>query len=238
MARRRSGLLPGLVVLVLAVGLLTAGLMIGDRWAKATVEQRVAQQLQVSLGTPQQPRVAITGFPFLVQVLNRDVRAVQVAADDLGAGNQALLPVQHGDFTVTDVTSTDWYRTMTAGHIEGVALLGYDDMSQLAGLTVSYVADGRVEINVNTQVFGVSVHAKITGKPRLEPGKQAVTLADPKITVAEVNLPDLTAQALLKALVQPIELTGVPLGLKLTSVSAEGDGLHLSVAGDNVQLKP
>ena len=238
MPRRRSAVLPGLVIFVLVVALLTAGLLIGDRWAKATVEQRVAEQLKISLGTPQLPRVAIAGSPFLVQVLNRDVRSVQVAADDLGAGNDALLPVHHGDFTVTDVTSDDWYRTMKAGHIEGVALLSYEDLAKLANVAISYVSDGRVEIDVNATVFGYAVHAKITGKPRLEPGQQAITLADPKITVAEVNLPDLTAQALLRALVKPIQLTGIPLGLKLTSVSAEGDGLHLAVAGDDVPLQP
>jgi hypothetical protein len=237
MARRRSGVLPWLVVLVLVTGLLTAGLVVGDRWARATVEQRVAEQLQVSLGTPERPRVAIAGFPFLMQVLNRDVRAVQVGADDLGKGNDALLPVHHGDFTVTDVTSKDWYRTMTAGHIEGVALLSYDDLAKLANVPISYVSDGRVEIDVTAQVLGASIHAKITGKPRLEPNQQAITLADPKITVAEFNLPDLTAQALLRALVKPIPLTGIPLGLKLTSVGAEGDGLHLVVAGDDVALR-
>ena len=65
-----------------------------------------------------------------------------------------------------------------------------------------------------------------------------MTLADPTIAIADVSLPNLTAQALLRALLKPIPLEGVPLGLKLSSVTAEQDGVHLAVNGDNVPLLP
>jgi hypothetical protein len=43
-----------------------------------------------------------------------------------------------------------------------------------------------------------------------------MTLSDAKISVAGVNLPDFTAQALLAALLKPIPLKGLPLGLTVT----------------------
>jgi hypothetical protein len=238
MARRSSGSLPWLVALLLVVGLLTAAFVVADGWAKDRVEQQVAEQLQASLATPDQPRVTIDGFPFLVQVVTRDVRSVRVAADRVSAASEAgLLPIAHTDLVLTDITSPDWYKTMTAGHIEGVALVTYEDLARLANVPITYVNDGRVEIQVTAQVFGVDVRAKITGKPRLEPNEQAMTLADPTIAIADVSLPNLTAQALLRALLKPIPLEGVPLGLKLSSITAEQDGVHLAVNGDNVPLR-
>jgi hypothetical protein len=238
MAGRRSGPLPWLVALLLVVGLLTAGFVLGDGWAKDRVEQQVAEQLQASLATPDRPRVTIDGFPFLVQVVTRDVRSVRVAADRVGASTDAgLLPIAHTDLVLTDITSPDWFKTMTAGHIEGIALVTYEDLTRLASVPITYVNDGRVEIQVTAQVLGVDVRAKITGKPRLEPNEQAMTLAEPTIAIADVSLPNLTAQALLKALLKPIPLEGVPLGLKLSAITAEEGGVHLTVNGDNVPLR-
>jgi hypothetical protein len=238
MARRRSGSLPWLVALLLVVGLLTAGFVLGDGWAKDRVERQVAEQLQASLATPDRPHVSIDGFPFLVQVVTRDVRSVRVAAERVSAGTDAgLLPIAHTDRVLTDIPSPDWYKTMTAGHIEGIALVTYADLTRLANVPIAYVNDGRVEIQVTAQVLGVDVRAKITGKPRLEPNEQAMTLAEPMIAIADVSLPNLTAQALLRALLKPIPLEGVPLGLKLSSVTAEQDGVHLAVNGDNVPLQ-
>jgi hypothetical protein len=238
MAGRRSSPLPWLVALLLVVGLLTAGFVLADGWAKDRVEQQVADQLQASLATSERPRVTIDGFPFLVQVVTRDVRNVRVAADGVGASTDAgLLPVAHTDLVLTDITSPDWFKTMTAGHIEGIALVTYEDLTKLASVPIAYVNDGRVEIQVTAQVLGVDVRAKITGKPRLETNEQAMTLAEPTIAIADVSLPNLTAQALLKALLKPIPLEGVPLGLKLSAITAEEDGVHLAVNGDNVPLR-
>jgi CheY-like chemotaxis protein len=237
MARPRSSPLPWLVAVLFVGGLLIAGFVLGDGWAKERVERLVAEQLQVSLATPDQPQVTIQGFPFLVQVATRDVRSVRVSADQLGAGAEAVLPIAHAELVLSDITSPDWYKTMTASHIEGVALVTYAELERLARVPITYVNDGRVEIQVTAQVLGVDVNAKITGKPRLEPGEQAMTLADPSIVVADVSLPNLTAQALLRALLKPIPLEGVPLGLQLSALNAEQDGLHLAVNGDNVVLR-
>ena len=86
-------------------------------------------------------------------------------------------------------------------------------------------------------LFGAKVVAQITGSPRLERGEQAMTLADPTIKVAGVNLPDFTATALLRTVVKPIPLRGLPLRLAVTSVAAEPDGLRVGVAADEVPFQ-
>ena len=90
-----------------------------------------------------------------------------------------------------------------------------------------------MEIVVKTTIVRREVDAVITGTPRLNADEQTMTLSDAKISVAGVNLPDFTAQALLAALLKPIPLKGLPLGLTVTGISAAEDGVHLAVVAEN-----
>ena len=58
----------------------------------------------------------------------------------------------------------------------------------------------------------------------------------PTMSVATITLPEFTAKALLRALLKPIPVSGVPFGLTLTSVSALDDGLHADIVGDNLAI--
>ena len=71
----------------------------------------------------------------------------------------------------------------------------------------------------------------------MERGEQTVTLADPTIKVADVDLPDFAATALLRTVIKPIPLKGLPLGLAATSFAAETDALRVGVAADDVPLQ-
>jgi hypothetical protein len=233
---RRPSAVRGLVVLVVILGLVVVGLYFGDRYAHARVEARAAAQLQHELGTPDQPEVHIAGTPFLTQVAARSIGSVHVVANDLGATTHAAVQVQHADLTLTDVTTTDWFKTMTAGHAEGTAQLDYAVLEKLAGMPLSYVGNGRVQLTEGTRVFNQPVQAVITGGPKLDVSAQTITLANPKISIAGINLPDFTAEALLRALLKPIPVHGVPLGLTLSGLTAEDDGVHADVVGDNLPL--
>lgn len=234
-SRRRSGLAIVAVLLVVG-GLVAAGLYAVDRWAQGRFERQVAENLRTSLGTPNDPEVSVEGSPFLTQAVTRNIHLVHVVADDLGAGGATPLPVEHVDFVATDVTTTDWFRTMTASHIEGVGLLDYAALEKVAKLPLSYAGDGRIQTQTSTKVFGADVVAHITGVPRLERSEQTLTFADPTITVGGVNLPDFTAKALLRAVLTPIPLSGLPLGLRVSSVAAEEGGVRVGVTADDVAL--
>jgi LmeA-like phospholipid-binding len=233
---RRPSAVRGLVVLVVVLGLVVVGLYFGDRYARARVEARAAAQLQQHLGTPDLPQVDIAGTPFLTQVAARSIGSVHVVADDLGATTDAAVPVKHADLTLTDVTTTDWFTTMTAGHAEGTAQLDYAVLEKLAGMPLTYLGNGRVQVTEATRVFDQPVKAVITGAPRLDVSAQTITLVNPTITIAGINLPDFTAQALLNALLKPIPVRGVPLGLTLSGLTAEDDGVHADLVGDNLPI--
>lgn len=236
--RRRGG--AGLLVLLVLVVLVALGLFVGDRYALGRAERTAADQLQGQLGTPAAPAVDIGGWPFLTQVLTRHLNTVHVVADGVSAGPSGTggraVHVSHTDLVLADVTSPDWFQTMTARHAEGSALMAYADLGSLSSVPLTYAGNGRLQVEQSTSFFGTSVKALVTGTPRLDVGTQTITLADPTIAVGGVELPEATAAALLQAVVRPIPVSGLPFGLTLSSVRAEDDGLHLGLQGDDVQF--
>jgi LmeA-like phospholipid-binding len=229
----RASPLIGVLIAVIIVALICAGLYVGDRYAHRRAEGQVASALQPALGTPASPQVDIEGFPFLTQIASGSVDTMHIVADQLGETNNAAVKLAHADLVMTDVLSNDWLKTMKITHIEGTALLDYAKLSSLTTAPLTYGSEGRVEIVVKTTIVGREVEAVITGAPRLNAEEQTMTLSDAKISVAGVNLPDFTAQALLAALLKPIPLKGLPLGLTVTGITAAEDGAHLAVAAEN-----
>ena len=119
---------------------------------------------------------------------------------------------------------------------DGTALVGYDALKQAAGVPLTYDGNGRFTLAGDQQLYGVTVRAKITGRLALDASDQTVSLADPTIEVAGYTLPDVVAQQLIKAVVRPIPLEGVPFDLKVTSVDAQDDGLHVGLAGTDIPI--
>jgi hypothetical protein len=232
-SRLRVSPLVGVLIIILIAGLLVVGLYVGDRYAHRRAEQRVADLLQTQLGTPQPPMVSIEGFPFLTQVAADSIGRIHVVADQLGETNKAPVILAHADLIMTDVDTNDWFKSMKVAHSEGKARLDYAKLSSLAGAPLAYGGEGRVEIAVNTTVVRREVEAVITGSPRLNAKDQTMTLSDARIAVAGVKLPDFTAQALLAAVLKPIPLKGMPLGMTVTKIAAAEDGLQVDLVGDN-----
>ena len=234
--RRRSGGLVALVVLLVVGALAVAGFVLGDRYAAQRVEREAGSRLQTELGTPAPPRVEVVDRPFLTQVVGRHLRSVRAVAADVGSTGASSVPVAHVDLVLSDVTTDDWFQTMTAERAEGTARLDYAALAAVAGTPLTPVGEGRVQVRTTSSVFGVDVAATVTGTPQLDVADQTITLGDPDVQVGGVDLPDATAGALLRAVVKPIPVTGLPLGLTLTSVTPLDDGLHVGLAGDDVEL--
>ncbi|RYZ27746.1 MAG: DUF2993 domain-containing protein, partial [Propionibacteriaceae bacterium] len=90
--RGAAGVRFAIVFVVLAAVLAVAFYGV-DAYAHSRVEREVATQLQSELGTPQAPAVEVLGRPFLTQVAARRLGEVHVVADDVGQGNDSVLPI-------------------------------------------------------------------------------------------------------------------------------------------------
>jgi hypothetical protein len=225
------------IVFVVVAAVLAALFYGVDAYVHGRVEREVASQLQRELGTPQVPGVEVVGRPFLTQVAARRIGEVHVLADDVGRTNDSALLIQHADLTLHDVTTTDWWKTMNVAHADGTALVGYDTLRQVAGAPLTYVGNGRFTLEGNERLYGLTVQAKISGRLALDAAKQTVSLADATVEVSGYTLPDVIADQLIKAVVRPVPLEGVPFDLRITSIDARDDALHVGLEGTDIPIR-
>lgn len=235
-ARRR---LHPLLVLVIALVVLAGLLVLTDRVAAAVVERQVASRLQTELASVEAPDISVDGFPFLTQALAGDLAAVHVVADGInGTPGQpeGTVQVAHTDLRLTDVRSPDRYTTVTAGSVEGTAELDYAAISGLAGYPITYGGDGRVQVDLERTVLGVSVNATVTGVPTLDVEAQTLTITDPKAEFAKIGVADSVTQAVVDLIVKPIPLAGIPLDLQVGSITPTEANVVVGITGTDVRL--
>jgi len=225
------------IVFVVVAAVLAGLFYAGDAYAHGRVEREVAATLQGELGTPAVPGVEIEGRPFLTQVVARRLREVHVVADDVGRTNGAALPIAHVDLTLRDLTTTDWWKTMNVARADGTALVEHAALAQVAGVPLAYAGDGRYRVEADQSLYGLTVKATVTGGLALDAAAQTVTLSDPTIQVAGYTLPDVVADQLIKAVVRPIPLEGIPFELRVSSVDARDDGLHVGLTGADIPIQ-
>lgn len=225
------------IVVVVVAAVLAVAFYGVDAYAHARVDREIATQLQTELGTPQPPAVDVEGRPFLTQVASRRLREVHVVADDVGRTNGAPLPIRHADLTLHDVTTTDFWTTMNVARADGTALVDHEALKQAAGVPLVYSGNGRYTVDGTQRLYGLTVQATVTGRLALDAADQTVSLADPTVKVSGYTLPDVVAQQLITAVVRPIPLEGIPFELRVTSVDAADDGLHVGLEGEDIPVR-
>lgn len=235
-AERRGSGPQALLVVVAVVVVLLAGLWFVDRQVHRRVEATVATDLQPRLGTPEVPQVVIGGYPFLTQLAGQRFDSVHVVADRLGESTDARLIIRHADLELTGVSSTDWFKTLNADRVAGTAEVSYDQLKTLVTAPITYAGNGRFSIVASSTLVSLPVAATVTGGLGLNVDDQTVSLTDPTLVVAGYTVPDNVAEILIKSVVKPTPVNGLPYDLKLTGLTAADDGLHVVVGGENVAL--
>ena len=113
---------------------------------------------------------------------------------------------------------------MNVARADGTALVDHEALKQAAGVPLVYSGNGRYTIKGAQGLYGLTVEATVSARLALDAADQTVSLADVKVDVAGYALPDVVAQQLVKVVVRPIPLEGIPFELRVTSVDAEDDG--------------
>ncbi|MFI0241908.1 DUF2993 domain-containing protein [Streptomyces sp. NPDC016845] len=129
---------------VIAVCVLTAFLVLADRWAVLYAEHRAAQQLKKELKLTAAPEVEIEGFPFLTQLADRRVDELKITVPDVAADRVTLAEVSA---TAHDVRIEGSGPTDISGAyvdaMHGEVLLSFADMNRELGASqVTFTGHG------------------------------------------------------------------------------------------------
>ena len=229
------------MVLVLVIGLLGAIVGVADTAARRHAEAQVAGRMQAELQLTEAPQVRIGGLLFLGQFLRQHLDTVHVTADTATVDvDGSRVELQGVDLWLYDLSSDDWFDTATVGRLEGAGLATWPSVTTLVGEEIAYSEPddqgrGRVAITQRLQFKGLDLPITLTGRPAIDEQSGKLELVEPSVAVSGVTLPaDLVAD-LVTSRLQPIDLP-MPAGLKVTAVTAEPDGLALTLRGADVTL--
>ncbi len=227
--RRHRGLVALLVVLVIILVIIG----VGDQVARSYAQNRIAGQIQTSAGLSAKPSVSIEGWPFLTQVAARDLKAVDIKADNVTTAGGKLPASLTARATGVHVNSS--FDGATVDHITGQAVITYQALDGylgkaigLPGLTaITFSADPSAGPNVVKADFGIgSVDATVTK-----------TSAN-QLTITFGKLGGIASLLGGAGSIQPqvIDIPKLPAGLVLGNPTVNSQGVVIPASASNTTL--
>lgn len=213
-ARRRPVALLALVVLLF---LLVA---VVDRAGAAVAQHELAVEIRKQ-GFPSEPEVAITGIPFLTQVLSRDFRDVRLKADNIIEGPVRITSLK---VRARNVRVDSGFQRGVLGSVDGTAFIAFGDLAKAGGdpdLELTAGAGNRIEAKIDLGITDATATASVT--------KEGDAIRVRALSVEGLPLDDLDG-----ALDFTVPVKGLPLGLTFRSLTVSSNGLSLQVTGHNV----
>lgn len=143
--RRRRSRARRTVKAAVALGVLLAFLVVGDRWAALYAENKAAEKVKSALKLHAEPEVHIRGCPFLTQLADERLDHVDVAVPDVPAGRISVAQVKG---SVDDVRivggAPSSVKGAVLGRMQGEVLLDFDDLDRELGTSqVDFTAGSR-----------------------------------------------------------------------------------------------
>ncbi|AEW94909.1 MULTISPECIES: LmeA family phospholipid-binding protein [Streptomycetaceae] len=240
----RRGIRILLILVVVVVGLLVAA----DRIALSVAESKAADRIQSAEGLSAKPGVSVKGFPFLTQVLAKNLDEVTVSATDLHPNGTTVegatgpLTIARFDADLRDVRINSDFSSAVADTASGTALVSYADLTKAApsGVSVSYggtdsSGKGRVKVtgSITLPVLGQTLHRSVLSEISLD-GGNAVRLRAQEIPGGDA-VPGLD-QLVRSKTDFTRRLSGLPHGIQLSSIRATLQGVEITLTGKNVSL--
>lgn len=224
--------------IVLIVVVILGGLFVlADRIAVSVAQNKAADRARITENLTTKPKVSIKGFPFLTQAAFGKLDDVKITANDIAAGDgEQTLRIESFHADLHGVKLSDGYRRAIADSADGLAFITYADLTKAApaGITVSYggaTQNGKTMVRLTGTFLGarLSVLSQVSVRGADTIGLQADTL--PKAFTA-LGLGDQVRQQIDFTR----QLTHLPAGIALTSVTSTPDGISVAAAGKHVVL--
>jgi LmeA-like phospholipid-binding len=225
--RRRRGPLIGLITLIVILVLL----VVSDFVAKAYTENRMASQVQSSLGLSGKPKVTIEGFPFWTQLIARDFKTVNVTAS-----NETITASDAGS-GVLEIASMN--ATLNGMHLHGLNSATVDQFTATAVITFTALANaGGIPQGVTLTSNGPNqIKATVSLGPLSASATAEVTRAGPnEINVHVIDAGGIPSSALGSLANFNVSIPKLPAGVSIQSVSVTQQGVQITAAGQNTTL--
>lgn len=235
--RRRRWWVPLLVILLLLAGLALAADRIGDRVAQDVA----ATQIQKHENLSHKPTVQVHGVPFLTQLATGHYQHVTLRLSDYTAtGNgQGTNQGTGQGIRISDIvidlhslTVSRDFSDLSAKRATAHALITYADLSTRLGSTVAYAGNGRISASRSVSVLGVDVNGTVSARPQAAPAE--LSFVDIQAKVEGVSVPQVAVDSLRQFFQTSVDLSGLPFGVRLTSVQATDKGLEFALTGTDL----
>jgi LmeA-like phospholipid-binding len=222
-----------LIALVVLVILLFAV----DRIAKVVVQHQAAGRIQDEYDLSERPNVNVHGFPFLTQVLRRELTRVDVDAAGVAIEDVQNLDV---DLTLRDVRLLDGYRGR-ASELNGTVLVPYDELARLirdtgaVGINLGY-GGARDTIAIRTSIAGPAGDVDVVAFGALRLSGSRLTMRPTRFEVNGEPADPIVAQLARNQLQLDVRIPRIPGTISFESLSATEAGLQIGVAGRNLSV--
>ncbi|MFI1400124.1 DUF2993 domain-containing protein [Streptomyces sp. NPDC020681] len=242
------------ILLIIAVVL--GGIFVAaDRIAVNMAESEAADKIRSSQGLRTTPEISIKGFPFLTQVVGKQLDEVDVSLAGITAtAGGRTVNVTEVKAELLDVKIKNNYSSAVAGRADGSAQISYADLTKAApkGATVSYAgparaAKGQVKVTgpLTELLDGAGIEVPGALKGMIEGRKvstySTVTLkGGSTVQLKAESLPKLPLPGFDEKLRQVVDydlkIDGMPSSITLDKLEATQDGLRFSGTGTDVSL--
>lgn len=220
-------------VLLVVVILLGGLFVVADRLALHFTEDKAAAAMQSSQHLQHKPNVSVGGFPFLTQLASRHFDDVTISAAGIDVGSGPTLRIDAVIVHLHGVTAPSNYSSVRADTAVADARIAYADLSHTLGVPVTDGGNGRLVATPSATFAGHTFSARVTAVVHASSDK-GITFADPTVSAAGLNLPDIVTQTLATVFQTVISLKRLPFGVRVDSTDVTPTGVVLRMSGHNL----
>jgi LmeA-like phospholipid-binding len=219
--RRRRG--RGWIALLITLIVLAVLFVVGDQVAKAYAQNMIASKIQSSAALASKPSVGIEGFPFLTQLAARDIRTVNITANNVQENKLDITSIKA---TATGVHINSGFNSATIDHISGTAFISFASLESAAGAQgATITADPSAGPNTVNVSFGP-----------LSTTAQIVQTGPSQITVKMGSLGGIAAALIGSLPNYTIDIPKLPAGLQVQGVTVVSQGIDVNASAQNTTL--
>ena len=224
--RRRRRRWPIVLTIVLVVILAVLG--IGDQVAKSVAQNTIAQKVQSS-GLSAKPSVSIEGWPFLTQVLAKDIKVIDISANNVTANGSKVAFNFTAKATGVHLSSLSSSASATIDNINGQAVLPFSSVATLLPLSGAATLSADPSAGPNAIKADLGVAGSVTG---------TVTQSGSSTIIIKLNSASGIASILGSVAGQSytIDIPKLPAGLVVRSVSVNDQGIVATATASNTTL--